>query len=251
MTREIVSPAPTTETTCSVVVGIPAYNEEATIEDIVTEAHAYVDDVLVVDDGSSDRTAALARDAGATVVEHGQNRGYGSALQTIFTEADERDVDHLAILDADGQHDPSDLARIVEAQHSTGASVVIGSRFAPGSESDTPLYRRFGLSVINTLTNFGLQLAYATPRLSDTQSGFRIYDADAISTMRRSETLGEGMDASIDILFEAAEAGHEIVEAPINITYDVQVANTHNPVVQGLVLLVNIFSRVYNERRLG
>jgi hypothetical protein len=66
--------------------------------------------------------------------------------------------------------------------------------------------------------------------------------------MRQSETLGEGMDASIDILFEAAEAGHEFVESPIDVTYDVENANTHNPVFQGIVLLVNVFSRVYNKR---
>jgi glycosyltransferase involved in cell wall biosynthesis len=251
MTREIVSPRRSAEATCSVVVGIPAYNEEETIEDIVSEANTYVDDVIVVDDGSSDRTVSRARASGATVVEHQRNQGYGSALQTIFTEADERGVDHLAVLDADGQHDPSDVARLVETQRETGASVVIGSRFAPGSSTDVPLYRRFGLTVINTLTNFGLQLAYATPRITDTQSGFRVYDANAIDTMRQSETLGEGMDASIDILFEAAEAGHEFVESPIDVTYDVENANTHNPVAQGLILLMNIFARVYDERRAG
>jgi hypothetical protein len=59
------------------------------------------------------------------------------------------------------------------------------------------------------------------------------------------------MDASIDILFEAAEAGHEFVESPIDVTYDVENANTHNPVAQGLILLMNIFARVYDERRAG
>ena len=117
------------------------------------------------------------------------------------------------------------------------------------SEStDAPLYRRVGLTVVNTLTNLGLRLAFATPHITDTQSGFRVYDAAAIETISQTETLSEGMDASIDILFKTARDDHDIIEIPIDITYDVEDANTHHPVVQGLVLLVNILSRLYSVR---
>jgi hypothetical protein len=246
---EVINPSPpTTEARGSVVVGIPAYNEEKTIADIVTEALTYVDDVLVVDDGSADRTAEKAEEAGATVVRHDQNRGYGSALRTIFVEADSREFDKLVIIDADGQHDPSDIQKLVDAQRTTGAGVVIGSRFARDGGTDAPLYRRVGLTVVNTLTNLGLRLAFATPHITDTQSGFRVYDAAAIETISQTETLSEGMDASIDILFKTARDDHDIIEIPIDITYDVEDANTHHPVVQGLVLLVNILSRLYSVR---
>lgn len=242
------SPPRSTAVGDSVVVGIPAYNEEATIAEIVEEARRYVQHVLVVDDGSTDRTRARAEEAGAITVTHEQNRGYGSALQTIFNEADRRGMEHLVIIDADGQHDPKDIRKLVEAQRKGGAGIVIGSRFAQDARTDVPLYRRFGLSIINFLTNLGLRFAYATPNITDTQSGFRVYDRAAIETMSRHATLSEGMDVSIDILFEAARDGHEIVEIPIDITYDVEDANTHHPVVQGLVLLVSIIKRLYVER---
>jgi glycosyltransferase involved in cell wall biosynthesis len=232
----------------SVTVGIPAYNEESTIASVVTETRKHVSDVLVVDDGSTDETAAMAEAAGATVVTHERNQGYGSALKTLFVEADSRNVDHLVILDADGQHDPSDVKRLVEGQRTTGAAIVIGSRFAEGAVTDAPLYRRFGLTVVNSLTNLGLSLTSTTLRLTDTQSGFRIYDAAAIETMSRKATLSDGMDVSIDILFEAVNDGHEIAEVPIDITYDVEDASTHHPLVQGLVLLLNILARLYTER---
>jgi glycosyltransferase involved in cell wall biosynthesis len=248
MTQDIISPPCVDNAADSVVISIPAYNEETTIANIVEQARGYADDVLVVDDGSTDHTADRAEAAGATVVRHETNQGYGSALQTIFTEADRRDVEHLVIIDADGQHDPRDIEKLVEAQRTTEAEIVIGSRFAPGAEVDAPLYRRFGLSIINTLTNLSLRFAYATPRITDTQSGFRVYNADAIETMSQKDTLSKGMDISIDILFAAAEAGHEFAEIPIDISYDVEDANTHHPITQGAVLLINTLSRLYHER---
>jgi len=92
-----------------VLAAIPAYNEEAAIADVVTETKQYADLVLVIDDGSSDDTVLLAKEAGATVIEHEENGGYGAALRTAFREANRRRADHLVILDGDGQHDPSDI----------------------------------------------------------------------------------------------------------------------------------------------
>jgi glycosyltransferase involved in cell wall biosynthesis len=231
-----------------VMIGIPAYNEERTIAKVVDEGHQHADTVLVVDDGSKDQTVERAKEAGAVVVEHERNKGYGGALQTIFDQAHQRAVDHLVIIDADGQHDPSEVTKLVDAQRTSGAQIVIGSRFVNGATTDAPLYRRAGIGVINTLTNAGLRFAYAIPRLTDTQSGFRVYDREAIETMSGEARLSEGMDASIDILFQAAEAGFEMVETPIEITYDVEDASTHHPLIQGLILLINILTRLYHDR---
>jgi glycosyltransferase involved in cell wall biosynthesis len=152
------------------------------------------------------------------------------------------------ILDADGQHDPRDIRRLADAQRDSGAEIVVGSRFADGAETDAPIYRRFGLAVINGLTNAGLHLGYGIPKITDTQSGFRMYDSDAIETMSGNADLSDGMDVSIDVLFVAAEAGHRIIEVPINITYDVEESSTHHPLVQGGTLLLNILSRLYSDR---
>ncbi|WP_262176664.1 glycosyltransferase family 2 protein [Haloarcula laminariae] len=234
--------------TSDVVIGIPAYNEADTVGGVVRTARSSSVDVLVVDDGSDDRTAAAATEAGATVLRHEENRGYGAALGTLFSAAHEHGVDHLVVVDADGQHDPTDALDLVAAQRSSDGDIVIGSRFVEGSETDMPLYRRFGLGVINALTGAALWLGYSSERVADTQSGFRAYNADAIELLACRADLSDGMDASLDILFHAADEDYSFAEAPVDVTYDVAEANTHNPVVHGTVLVSNIFGRVLSDR---
>lgn len=231
-----------------VVIGIPAYNEEETIVDVVREARNVADEVIVVDDGSSDHTRALAVQAGASVHGHGENRGYGAALGTLFQAAHDCDANHLVVVDADGQHDPNDAAELVATQRSSDAEIVIGSRFVGGSQTKTPLYRRVGLGVINAIVGMSLRLGYSSKRVHDTQSGFRVYDSDAIETLAQQSELSNGMDASVDILFHAADENYDLVEVPVDVTYDVAEANTHNPVVHGVVLLRSVFERVLTER---
>lgn len=231
-----------------VVIGIPAYNEEETIVDVVTEARNAVETVIVVDDGSDDHTPALAKQAGASVISHDQNEGYGAALESLFKAAHERDVNHLVIVDADGQHDPSDAPDLVATQRTSDAEIVIGSRFVGGTQTSTPLYRRVGLAVINAIVGMCLRLGYSSKRVRDTQSGFRVYSSDAIETLAHQSQLSNGMDASVDILFHAADENYDFVEVPVDVTYDVVEANTHNPVVHGTVLLRSVFERVLSER---
>jgi len=151
--------------------------------------------VLVIDDGSSDDTVLLAKEAGATVIEHEENGGYGAALRTAFREANRRRADHLVILDGDGQHDPSDIPGAVDVQ-GDGADIVIGSRFAEGSETELPLYRRFGLAVVNALTNLSMGvLVRSKSRVGDTQSGFRTYNREAIESLSEDPSIGSGMSA--------------------------------------------------------
>jgi cellulose synthase/poly-beta-1,6-N-acetylglucosamine synthase-like glycosyltransferase len=133
----------------TISVAIPAYNEAETIAEVVVETREYAEEVVVIDDGSADDTAARAYDAGATVIEHDHNEGYGAALRTAFETADRRGVDHLVVLDGDGQHDPADIPRLVARQAETDAEIVIGSRFVDGYESAIPSVRRFGIQVVN------------------------------------------------------------------------------------------------------
>jgi glycosyltransferase involved in cell wall biosynthesis len=234
--------------TSDVVIGIPAYNEADTVADVVRAARGPTVDVLVVDDGSDDTTAAVAADAGATVLQHDQNRGYGAALGTLFSTAHDHGVEHLVVVDADGQHDSTEATALVETQRSTEGDIVIGSRFVEGAQTDMPLYRRVGLGVINGLTGAALALGYSAERVADTQSGFRAYNADAIELLACRADLSDGMDASLDILFHAADEDYSFTEAPVDVTYDVAEANTHNPVVHGTVLVSNIFGRVLTDR---
>ncbi len=124
---------------------MPAYNEGKYIGTMVLNTRQYVDEVIIIDDGSTDDTSKIARLAGAEVVRHSQNQGYGAAILSIFDEARKRDPDILVILDADSQHNPQEIPHLIQPILN-GYDVVIGSREKQASQ--IPLYRRFGQKVI-------------------------------------------------------------------------------------------------------
>lgn len=231
-----------------IVVGIPAYNEGKTVADIVRDSLQYADAVFVVDDGSSDDTAAQARSAGAKVIQHLENRGYGASLKTVFEKAQQCQPDHLVILDGDGQHDPADIPKLVSEQHSTEAEIVIGSRFAEGSETEIPLYRRFGLMVVNLMTNLSMGVIRKRSRVGDTQSGFRTYSARAIKSLAGDNSIGNHMDASTDILYHAHQHNYSMREVGTTIDYSVEGASNHHPISHGFVLIQNILKTVERDR---
>jgi glycosyltransferase involved in cell wall biosynthesis len=235
----------------SLIAAIPAYNEAGTIGDVVTEASQYVDEVIVVDDGSSDNTAQLADDAGATVVVHETNTGYGGALQTAFSEANKRDVEHLVIIDGDGQHDIGDIERLVDVQRKTASEIVIGNRHGSDSETSMPLYRRFGLAIINIMTNLSLGIVRPSKQITDTQSGFRAYSGDAVESLSMDQSLGTGMNASTDILYHGFENGYQFEEVSTTINYDLEDTSSQNPVSHGLKLVHNILNTVERKRPIG
>lgn len=238
---DLVSPVPVVRSPATsgphVIAGIPAYNEAASIAAVVRAVAPHVDEVVVADDGSDDGTGERARRAGATVIRHDRNRGYGATLGTLFDHADAVDADHLVVLDGDGQHDPDDVPKLLEAQRETDADVVVGSRFLPDSETDVPAYRRAGLAVVNALTNAGLRVRYGARPVSDTQSGFRAYNRESIRSVARGGAIGEGMEASLDLLFHAAREDLAVAEVPTTIEYDVAEPSSQNSVTHGLILV--------------
>lgn len=228
--------------------GIPAYNEAGTIAETVRETAEYAETVLVVDDGSDDETATRAREAGAVVVEHRRNKGYGAALQSIFQAAHRRGVDALVVLDGDGQHDPSDIPRMCDTQRASGAEIVIASRFKGDNETRLPLYRRFGLSVVNGLTNLSMGVVRSASRITDTQSGFRLYARTAIASLATDDGIGNRMGASLDILYHAHRHDYALAEVGTTIDYDVENASHHSPLAHGYQLVRNILRTVERER---
>lgn len=221
-------------------VAIPAYNEADTIGDVVAEAMEGADEVIVVDDGSADETARRAADAGATVISHDRNRGYGAALMTAFETAVDRDVDRLVTVDGDGQHDPEDIETLAEVVAESEANVAIGSRFAGESPKGMPRYRRFGLLVVNTMMNVSLGNVLPGSWIRDTQSGFRAYDSAAIESVRSTDGIGADMDASLDILYHLQKEGFDIEERPTVIDYEIDDSSSHHPLRHGLQLVSTI-----------
>ncbi|WP_178917300.1 glycosyltransferase family 2 protein [Natronomonas gomsonensis] len=223
-----------------VLVAIPAYNAAGSIGSVVSEARRFADEVVVVDDGSTDGTADRAREAGAAVVVHPRNRGYGGALKTIFREAHRRGAAHLVTIDADGQHDPGDIPRLVATQDDSGAGVVIASRYGTDSDTDIPFVRSVGLAVVNLLTNVTMGRWRRSRQVQDTQSGFRSYTADAVETVVDSTDIGNGMWASTDILYSVNEAGFDFHEIGTTIRYDVEHGSTEGAATHGVGLVHNI-----------
>jgi len=236
------------EESTTLLAGIPAYNEESIIRSVIEETSQYVDQIIVVDDGSDDDTAAEAKRAGALVVEHETNRGYGAALQTIFEHAEFAGVDHLVILDGDGQHEPADIPKMIDAQDSDGAHLIIGSRFVEDGETNAPLYRRLGLFLINTLTNLSFGIIRPRSWIKDTQSGFRLYSREAVGNLTEDPNISDGMSASTDILHHAHRKDYQIREVGASVDYDIDATSTRHPVSHGMRLLKNILRTAETDR---
>ena len=214
-----------------IIAGIPAYNEEKYIAKVVLKTMRHVDEVIVVDDGSTDMTAEIAEKLGATVIRHPENRGYGAALATIFQEARKRDPDALVILDADDQHDPDEIPKLVQPILRGEADIVIGSRFR--GKTNQPHWRKIGVKIITWLT----RKAHRLPdTITDAQSGYRAYNNKAIQVIQPQDT---DMGASIDILAQAAQHNLRIKEVPITIKYH-QEASTQNPITHGARVVTRI-----------
>jgi len=222
--------ADTDETKRFIVAGMPMYNEEETIGTVVTMALRYVDAVICVDDGSSDSSARIAEKCGAIVIRHRVNRGYGGALKSLFLKAKEINADALVVLDSDGQHETSDIPKLLEPIMSGQADFTIGSRFINGGGgTDMPAYRRLGIKVITAASNLSSDLG-----IKDTQSGFRAFSRSAIERLRFD---AEGMELSLEMLEDAHEKNLTIQEVPTIIRYDVPKGSNFTAVSHGFTVL--------------
>ena len=207
-----------------IVACIPAYNEELTTAKVVLKAKKYVDKVIVCDDGSTDMTAEIAEACGAEVIRHERNMGYGAAIISLFSRTREIGADIMVTLDADGQHDPDYIPRLIEPMVKGEADIIIGSRFL-ANEADVPAYRRIGIKIINWVTG------HESNKISDIQSGFRAYSRKAIEAILPTEA---GMGVSTEILLKAEERGLKIKEVPVKIIYSVEHPSTLNTLIHGL-----------------
>jgi glycosyltransferase involved in cell wall biosynthesis len=162
---------------------VPAYNEATCVGEVVRLLHRSAPsfDVLVVDDGSTDNTPAVAREAGARVVSHPFNLGIGGAVQTGFTFAQEHSYDYLVQVDGDLQHDPAEIGRLEHAMAEHEVDMVCGSRFLDENhEYPAPVSRRTGIHL------FAFMLSRIVgQRVSDPTSGFRLYNRRAIGVFAR------------------------------------------------------------------
>ena len=188
---------------------IPGYNEAGRIGEVVRRVKAYLRDVVVVDDGSADRTSDEASEAGAVVLRHEVNRGKGVALATGFAYAREQGFSWVITLDADGQHDPADIPRFVEAYVRTGMPVLVGNRM--GDSASMPRIRRWTNSFMSNLLS--REMGQYVP---DTQCGYRLYRTDVLSFL---VTKSPRFAAESETLLHVAALNLDIGAVPISTIY--------------------------------
>ncbi|AFV22741.1 glycosyl transferase family protein [Methanolobus psychrophilus R15] len=218
----------------TIVAAIPAFNEEIAIGSVIARARQHVDEVLVIDDGSSDNTCRVAEIMGATVLRHSQNAGKGMALRTAFEWAMTKQVDILVTLDADGQHNPDEIPRLIEPILWQKAHMVNGARFLKGHSIKVPSYRRLGQEILTHATNMT-----ANVKLNDSQSGFRAFSKETFSAFKFNNN---GMGVESEMIHDATVAGFTITEVPISCRYDVE-GSTFNPMKHGMNVLGSIINQ--------
>ena len=221
---------------------IPAYNESLTIGRIVTEALQHAKTVVVVDDGSLDSTDRVAAEAGATVLRHTKNLGYGAALSTGFQYFRNNGAGIMVVLDGDGQHAPAEIPRLVKPLLEGQADIAIGSRFINQEHSvAVPRYRKFGIGMVNKAWRIA-----SGDVLTDTQCGFRAYTREAVDKMEIKES---NMSASLEILGQAADKNLRIVEVPVSVNYEGS-TSTMKPGRHGIELVNYVLRKLKEEHPL-
>jgi len=220
----------------SVMVLIPAYNAERTLAQVIREVHGVSPmlPVMVVDDGSSDGTAKVAAEAGASVVSHPQNLGKGAALRTGFRHFLGTDLRAVITLDADGQHSPAEISALIERWLATGADIVIGTRRR--GAGGMPRLR----VITNTLGSLLVSLS-AGKYIHDSQSGYRLLSRRVAGDVK---TTSRGYGAESEILIKAVAQGFTVTSAPISTIYRGERSYIH-PLKQPLLFLGLIFRSLF------
>jgi len=216
------------------LVCIPAYNEESYIQDVIEKSLPYADKVIVCDDGSTDDTKNVAKQAGAVVLSHKKNQGYGAAISTLFDYARKENAQIMVTIDGDSQHDPNQIPLLIDALTTHNVDVVIGSRFLDDS-TKTSGYRKTGIKIITSASNYGTNF-----KVSDSQSGFRAYSKNAIDAIHPSE---QGMSVSTEILLKISNKGLSVAEVSITVSYDGDTSEQHS-VPHGISVLMNTLKYV-------
>ncbi len=223
----------------SILVVIPCYNEEVSIGSVVLRSLKYADHVVVVDDGSQDKTADIARLAGAEIIRHEVNQGKGVGIKSAFEYAKNANVDILVLIDGDGQHNPDEIPQLIEPILKLEADMVNGSRFLVKNSHKVPMYRQLGQSVLTLVTNAG-----SGQKITDSQNGFRAFAKKTFDCFSFKEN---GMGIESEMLIDASNANLRINEVQIDVRYDVA-GSTFNPVVHGFSVLGSVLKSIFKRR---
>ena len=222
-----------------IVIVIPAYNEADSIKNVVIQALSFTKLVIVVDDGSNDSTAGIAKRLGAIVIRHPENQGKAAALNTGFQKARGFSPDVVIAMDGDGQHLCKDLYKVLAPVITDQVDMVVGSRYLQNT-SNVSLSRKLGHHALNLITRFLSGVA-----VDDSQNGYRAFSSLALKVMRFRSV---GFSVESEMQFLAGKHHLRVRDVPITIQYP------HKPkrsaVKQGLSVLVGDLKLTMNYRPL-
>lgn len=193
---------------------IPAYNEEKTVQVLITSVKRYVPDVLVISDGSTDRTEELAKEGGAVVISFENNLGKGKVLKDGFDYALKNNYDAVITMDADGQHSPADIPNIINRASSPKAGIVVGNRMA--NPENMPVLR----FTTNILMSLIISLI-CRQNIPDSQCGFRLIKSDVL---RKIRLFSANYEIESEVLIKASRLGFRVISAPIKSVYEGQLS---------------------------
>ena len=212
---------------------VPAFTEERRIGQVVEQIRRHVPLVIVVDDGSADGTATEAEDAGAIVLKHERNEGKGVALQTGFRRAMQEECEVVITMDADGQHNPEDIPKFLEAYQRTGIPVLLGNRMTHLEEM--PRIRRWTNRVMSLIISRVMR-----QYVPDTQCGFRLFRRDVIPFLN---VESHRFAAESEMLLHLADRGFRIDSVRVTVIYRDEQSKIH-PVSDA----VRFFHMLYHYR---
>ena len=221
---------------------IPAYNEARTIADVVRRAAAQLPLVIVVDDGSTDGTAAMVEELPVVLLRNGANLGKAGSLRRGAAEAIRRGAQLVITLDGDGQHAPEDIALLLEAQPAAPGQIIIGARLHQRDRIPGARYWA------NRVANFWIALAAGYP-VADTQSGFRLYPARIFNEARVRYERSHSFVFESEVLIEAARLGVRAVCVPVGVSYSDRARASHFRPVLDIARIVRMVAwRLITQR---
>jgi glycosyltransferase involved in cell wall biosynthesis len=222
---------------------IPCYNEEATIGSMVIKVKRYVDKVLVIDDGSIDDTAKIARAAGAQVISHKNNCGKSGAIKTGFQYARERNFDYVITIDGDGQHNADEIPLVLGDLMNNGHDITLGYR--AGDNTEMPGWRKVGKRVLDYATSFG-----NGGHVTDSQCGFRAFNKKAVNGLV-SRLNGDAFSVESEQLIRAHELGLDVTQVDVSCKYkNLENTSTKDPASHGFSVLKYVIGLVAERRPL-
>lgn len=234
-----------TETT---VLLIPAYNEEKNITRVINQVRSVVPDIdiVVINDGSKDATARLAETAGAKVISHPFNMGYGAACQTGYKYACRQDYDYAIQMDADGQHEPTSVYDLLEAIREPDTDIVLGSRWLGVVEYKGPIIRKIGKNLFAWMANLLTGL-----NITDPTTGFQALGRKVMSFYTTEVYPVDFPDADMIILLK--RAGFNVKEIPVTMYRDESGQSMHSgilrPLYYGFKMMLSISMTLLRDDR--